>query len=124
MKTLLCYCSNMIEITEEDLGFDELECPRCGLTYQVPESLEELYEHNEYIRKEIEEAHYTGKIKIMAIQETGEVKCYRMLPENDEELINLVLAGYKLIYPECKFFTEREENMNYVASQLMLDERI
>lgn len=125
MKTLLCYCGNTLEITEEYLGFDEYECSRCDQFVSIPDDFTEFETHNEQIRKELNELKFTGRIRIMAVQETGEVSCYRTLPEeDDEELISLIMAGYQLLYPECNFFTEREKNMRYVVNQQFLDERI
>ena len=123
MKTLLCYCGNVLEITEEDLGFEEYECPRCNQFVSIPDDLQDFEEHNNWVRKEIAKSRFTGNIRIMATQETGEEKCYKLLPEEDGELITIALAGYRALYPECFFFTEREENMNYAINQQLLDER-
>ena len=118
--TVLCYCGAELEVDENDLGFEEYECPCCYSTLSIPSSPIEIYDFNEERRKEIEESRYTGKIIIMGRQETGEEKCYRILPGDDEELISLVMTGYKIHYPECDFYTEKEINQQYAVEQYNL----
>ncbi len=105
---ILCYCGNENLLEEDDFGFEEFECNECGMTLYIPETEEEIEALNAQTRKEVDELRYTGKTRIMAIQETGEECCLRLLDRMDEELIDLIMAGYSMNHPEWKLFTEPE----------------
>lgn len=123
MANILCYCGNRITLEKEDFGFDELECGRCGITHCVPETEEELDALNQEVRASINTAHYTGRTRVMMIDECGHERCLKEVPKlDDQELLDIIVKGYQHQYPEAKIFLEAEENQRYLAEQAWLTE--
>lgn len=108
---LLCYCGEMIDITEEDLGFDEVECPQCGLTNPCPETEEELFECNAATRGEIDSISRPKHVRLMARGEDGKEFCIRNGLDADSDLLDFVLVGAQASYPEATLWYETEEIM-------------
>lgn len=120
---ILCYCGIMQDLEQDDLGFDEFECCRCGTTLSIPEDITALAALNAEMRKCISTVQYNGKIRIMAIQETGEAMCVKAGLNLEEDILGYVIAGIKADHPEWRVFTEPEENLSYAVEQTLLDER-
>ena len=103
-----CYCGKTNYLTVKDMDYDEYECD-CGFVIDLP-PLDELDDHNLEVAKARAELRYLGTVRIMAIQETGELICLKNgVDEKDRDFIDIILLGYKQRYPEWQIFTEREE---------------
>jgi hypothetical protein len=113
---LTCYCGASIWAPLEY----EVDCDRCGQVHTMPASEELVKQYNADVAKEIESVKYTGKIRIMRIDECGHESCVCTV-DNDTTL-QYVLAGVEATYPESKVFTEPEENMRHNVEQHFLDE--
>ena len=116
MMTLVCYCGAELSYTPGEYD----ECPNCYASLEF-ETSEEIETHNWEIRQAIDLGSHTGKVLITAIQETGESRVLRKVDE-DPELVELIMAGYKMLHPEWEVFSEREINQNYLVAQQLLHE--
>jgi hypothetical protein len=113
-----CHCGARLEFV---MGYeDEIDCPRCDMTVSLPETEEKRVEWLAEIDKEIEAVKYTGKIRIMRIDECGHESC--VVTVSDDNTLQYVLAGVEATYPESRVFTEPEENSRYIVEQMLLDE--
>lgn len=112
-----CHCGARLEFLmgEED----ELECPKCDMLVNLPETEEQRIKWLAEINKEIEAARYTGRIRVMRIDECGNES--HVITIKDDEAAQYVIAGVEAAYPESKVFTEPEENQRYVVEQFLLD---
>lgn len=109
---LRCYCGYMIPITEEDLGFEELECPRCECTNTVPEKKEDLAEWNKQEAKEYEERRKAdARYRIMLEGEDRLIHCLKdNLKDDDDGLLEIIRLGYQSQYPDGKVYIETMED--------------
>jgi hypothetical protein len=115
---LLCYCGASIHAP-----FDyEVDCDRCGQAHTMPANEEQLKQYNEDVQKHINEARFTGKIRIMRVDECGHESC--VLTVDDDDALQYTLKGVEEAYPESRVFTEREERQRFMANQMLLDEDI
>ena len=121
---LLCYCGAMHDIMTEDLGFSEHVCPRCFQTLPVPEYPHEFTAQNKAVQEEIDRVKYSGYVRVVAIQETGEeLVLADRLKESDTELISAAVVGFTMVHPEYKaIFTEPVLRQGYEVAQFILDE--
>jgi len=111
--TLTCYCGCKLDVA---LG-DYEECPNCYTGIDVPETKEALIAWNKEIETAIAERRYTGRIKIIAVDELGHEKLLRVV--EDEGIADLVMAGYKMNHPEwLSVFTERELRIGGMQCEL------
>ena len=112
-----CHCGGYLEFA---MGHDEeIECPRCDMTVNVPDTEEKRIEWLAQIEAETASARLTGKIRIMRVDECGHESC--ILTADDDEALQYTLAGVETAYPESRVFTEPEENSRYLAEQFELD---
>jgi hypothetical protein len=115
-----CYCGGILFVTEDDLGC-EVECPRCGTDFCVPESEEQVAEHNAESEQNHEEMRFTGKYRVMIEDECGTEQC--IIDDADSAHLGWIVKGVQADYPEARrVFTERVENQRYMAEQFLLDE--
>jgi len=96
---------------EDDLGA-EMECGTCYSDMTIPETWELVTAHNKAVKEAHTKAQYTGKYRIMIVDECGSEQClYNDIPE---ELKDVVLAGVRAQYVEAReVFAEEEENNQY-----------
>ena len=112
-----CHCGGHLEFM---MGHeDEVECPRCDMTVSVPDTEEKRIEWLAELDKEIEAVKYTGKIRIMRVDECGHESC--VVTVSNDNTLQYVLAGVESTYPESRVFTEPEENQRYNVEQFELD---
>lgn len=113
---LTCYCGAIVSAPLEH----EVDCDRCGQVHTMPASEELVKQYNEDTAKQINEVKYTGKIRIMRIDECGDE--HHVLTVADDDALQYTLRGVEDSYPESRVFTEPEENTRFVAEQMMLDD--
>lgn len=111
---VLCHCNACNDIDNSYFG-GELDCGNCGMTLTVPDTEELLTKQNQQTADEIEEMRFTGRIRVMGTDETGEERHIKTIDGDDEAFVNAVVTGYKAQYEEWRIFTEREENMRYAV---------
>ena len=112
-----CHCGARLEFV---MGYeDEIECNRCEMTVSLPETEEQRVQWMAEIDKEIEAVKYTGRIRIMRVDECGHESC--VLTVADDEAAQYTIAGVESAYPESRVFTEPEENQRYNVEQYNLD---
>lgn len=103
---LLCACGEWNNVDEECLGFEELECAACECTLSVPENLSDFEAYNLEVGNRLNALQYTGRIRVMVVQETGEESCEAIV---DVQLAEIVVAGIRTLHPEYRsVFTEPE----------------
>lgn len=109
---LLGMCGCWITITEEDLGFEEVECQRCGTLNYCPETLEEVETQNKESRQDLQTLHTATHVRILLKGEDGQESClHNMVPKN--EFLDLIVAGYQAQYTEGqRVWYEDEEATN------------
>jgi len=115
---LKCYCGASIWAPLEY----EVECDRCGQCHTMPANEDQLEEYNQDVYDHINAARFTGKIRIMRVDECGQESC--VIVVNDDAALEYVIAGVQQQYPESRVFTEREESQRFMANQMLLDEDI
>ena len=108
---LRCHCGASMNVTEEDLGFEELECGRCGLLNYVPETIEDITRFNdELIEEQRERDEANALYRVMVEGEDGTVFCVKNGLPNDD-LLEVILDGFRARYPDAKrVFLEQEES--------------
>lgn len=113
--TILCHCGASLHAPLDC----EVECDRCGGLSTVPNNSGLIEQYNEDIRKELEEAAYTGRLVIMRRDECGQESA--VITIDDDEAAQYTIAGVEAAYPESTIWTERERNERYFVEQSFLD---
>ena len=118
MRIICDCCYNWIELEDDYKNYCEVECEECCATVNYPATDEEIEQQNTDVINERIDHVSSGRIRIMAIEETGEERCLRNnVPVDDDELVEILLAGYQKRYPEYSIFTESEDtygNLDYI----------
>jgi hypothetical protein len=104
-KYLVGLCGCHIDITEEDLGFEEVECQKHGTLNSCPATWDEVDAQNGEACKVPDATH----VRIMAKGEDGTVWCIRNGVPNDD-LVPIIITGYEANYPEATIWAEDEES--------------
>lgn len=95
-------CGDMNPITEDDLGYEELECRTCNNYIQVPDSVEKLEEHNNTALAEMRARDdRMARYRIVVTQEEGTPMIVATDLPNDDKL-QILKAGYRDRYPEAR----------------------
>lgn len=113
MTKFRCYCGEWLDIDEEDLGSEDMDCPKCGCLLVVPETWEDVQTVNDAISEELRTLHEKyATYRIMVEGEDRTEFCVQNnLPNND--LLDVIVDGYRMRYPEARrVFLEEEENYN------------
>jgi hypothetical protein len=116
---LTCACGRSIGITQEDLGFEEVECEICGYLNYCPETLEEVEKQNSEIDTSRLEATHA---RIMARGEDGVEFCIKNKVPKDSEFFDLIVAGAGVQYPHATVWVEDEETTSLGYMQSILGE--
>lgn len=112
MTQIRCYCGKWNDIDENDLGSEDFVC-NCGHSLCVPETFEEVAVANDELNDLIREDNKRNTLyRIMVEGENGTEFTVRNNVPEDEDLIEVLVDGYRYRYPEARrVFTEPEENV-------------